>query len=492
MNVSRTHRPSLPDQVLHQAEWRDVNGQPWTVTLTSESIVLHGRTATMEVPRKDWLRDVFISQHGSRYLIRFENFDHSLPFLLEDSAAAPLAALLMAADKTSVQERNREADATDEAPLLWPKVSPLAVWALLCSAFAFIPVVGVIPAIATIILLIIHRVSVRRTRAYLHSRRMCAVAFVFLMVGAAVSVASTMVAVRNFSSESWQPFDDMPDDKDWIEAGPVVESAASMTIHPDRIHASSLAIFDRLRNSQINWGMALLGIAVIVISLSFHECAHAISAWWLGDDFARRNGRVTLNPLSHIDPFGTFLLPLILTIAGVAPFGFARPVPVIVEHLHRPRRAHILISLAGPGSNILLACASLMLLLGIGSFLSLWYPDASAENFPAFDMDLPVQASGFPLAYFAGPFFTFLILMFVINVVLAVFNMIPVPPLDGSWVLENLFPRTLGRLYERIRPFSWIVFLGLFYVGAFSFLMAIPLAFILGPGFLLLRFCTSL
>lgn len=458
--------------------WVDVEGRTWTVTLSPVAIQLHNGTDSHVVPRQTWTRDIFVQQHGARYYIRFENYDFSVHFELEASQAGPFLLNLGRTIAEGAEQLNREPEAVANEPLLWPKVSTIAVWALFCSAFVFVPILGLLPAIATIVLLIVHRVSVPKRVAYRHSRTMCKVAFCFLALGLVVSATSTLVLLKN-APPALEPY---------LE-GEARQPVASQSALAQSV---SLAQLSKFTDPSFNWGLAILGVIVIVVSLSFHECGHAISAWWLGDDFARQQGRVTLNPLSHIDPVGTVLLPLIFAISGIPGFGFARPVPVMVDHLPRPHRAHILTALAGPGANILLACASLLLLLGIGSIVSLLYPEAEAQNLRGLHaFDSTVTASGFPLAYFAGPLFIALKLSFISNVGLAMFNLVPVPPLDGSWVLQHLFPRSLGLLYARIRPYGFMIFLVLLYSDLFDYI-AYPVLFSLLPGLMLIEFCTTL
>jgi Zn-dependent protease len=168
------------------------------------------------------------------------------------------------------------------------------------------------------------------------------------------------------------------------------------------------------------------------ISLSVHECAHAWSAWRLGDDTAEKMGRLTLNPLAHIDPIGTLLLPLL----GV-PFGWAKPVPVDptrFTHKVSMRNGMMLTAIAGPISNLCLSAASIVMLALMIHF-QLW-------NVPAWE----------------GAF-KFFQMMMVLNVVLAVFNILPIPPLDGSRVADALMPDALRPAWTgfcRIGPIALI------------------------------------
>lgn len=436
-------------------EWVDAQGRPWCVELPPDRVMLRSGADRLDLPADAWRRDLYITSFGGGFVIRFETFARTVAFTVSTEQASPFLrhlglplAAVVGADAVRVEESRER-----RAPLLWPRVSPLAVWALIASALVFIPFYGLLPAAATVILLILHRRKVRRTAAASHSRAVCTAAFVFLVVGSAVA-ALAAVGMRHIQD----PF-------------------------PSGLFAAPVS-------GERTWGMIAIGIAVVVLSLSVHEAAHAITAWWLGDGLARSLGRVTLNPIAHLDPIGTLLLPVLLTIAGGPVFGYARPVPVRVEALPRRRRAHILISLAGPGSNLLLACASLLMLLGLGCGVRLWAPDATVTHLAAVDFRSPVAASGFAFAAVFAATCTFLKLSFVVNVVLALFNLVPIPPLDGSWVLEHLFPSTLGRLYAVIRPYSVFIFLAAMYTDVFDYLM-LPVAAVLLPGLTLLARATG-
>ncbi len=445
-------RGTAGDTVL---EWIDVDRRNWHIEFSSDRMVLRSGDDIVELPARSWMNDILVSEHGGGFIIRVETFDCVLRFIVPREQA--MLFLARAGMPGAAQTRSVTADETRarNAPLLWPKVSPLAVWALMCSALVFIPVLGLLPAVATIVLLLLHRSKARRVRAYQHSRTLCRVAFALLTTGLFVSALSTWGFIQHAATLGLEQV--------------IAEPAATGR----------------------NWGVIACGILVVLFSLSMHEAAHAITAWWLGDGLARSLGRVTLNPLAHIDPFGTVLLPLILVMAGGPVFGYARPVPVSVASLARHRRAHILISLAGPGSNLLLGALSLMVLLALGCVVRTTVPGAVVMGFSAFSFSAPVQASGFALAPVFGAFCTILKLSFIINIILAIFNLIPIPPLDGSWVLEHLFPSSLGPLYARIRPYGFLVFLGAIYLGLFDY-MVIPVGALLFPGLLLLATATGL
>lgn len=186
-------------------------------------------------------------------------------------------------------------------------------------------------------------------------------------------------------------------------------------------------------------------IVALLFAISFHEAAHAWSADKLGDPTARDQGRVTMNPIPHIDPFMTIVFPALMIMAGWPPFGAAKPVPVDTRNLDRPRRDHAWIAAAGPISNVLLAVVSVLLLR--------WMLAA------AFPFSL-VPAS------LQDPVFALLEASLVINLLLAVFNMIPIPPLDGSWILSNFLSGQAETMYRSIQPYGFLILILLLWSGA--------------------------
>jgi len=188
-----------------------------------------------------------------------------------------------------------------------------------------------------------------------------------------------------------------------------------------------------------------------------HETAHAWSASRLGDQTARLLGRVSLNPVVHADPIGTVLFPLLGMISGFPLIGWAKPVPVNVRNLKNGRRDYVLVAAAGPASNLLLAVlASISLGLITVSPMRLGEPNVSA-----------------PLA-------SLLSTAIIINVLLAVFNMIPIPPLDGGNVLGGLLPRSLGARYDALmRPYGFILLYALLLTRGFDYLVVPPARFLL-------------
>ena len=473
--------------------WTDTEGRTWEVEVRAHSLTLRGAAGLVRLQGAELARDLMLFPLAQGSLLRLETFEVRAAFVLSQGDAARISRALGPAAQTpnSIQGSAEEASPASTQPVLFPRVSPLAIWALLCSALVFLPVVGMIPAAATVILLVLHRGRVRRSAAWGHSRAVCTVACVLLVSGLGVSAIGSYWLTRNLAmwrdSASREPAESRRVPADGTPAARRTSTPAAGAALPRS--EMKLAQAEHASPVRRNWGLIALGLLVILLSLSVHEAAHAITAWWLGDDFARRLGRVRLNPAAHIDPFGTILLPLILFLTNGPLFGFAKPVPVRTEVLRNPRRDHMLVSLAGPGSNLLLAALSLALLLGIGGCLGFLVPRSAITGFSTMDFFDPVRATEFPGSdVFAGAA-TFLRMSFSINLFLAFFNLIPLPPLDGSWVLGHLFPRTFGWLMDRLRPFGLVLFVVAVFSGVFKYLL-LPALLMLVPGVLLLDWCT--
>jgi Zn-dependent protease len=179
----------------------------------------------------------------------------------------------------------------------------------------------------------------------------------------------------------------------------------------------------------ILYGISVWAIPVI-FAITFHEAAHGFVAHRLGDDTAWRLGRVTLNPIKHIDPFGTIILPALFILSGSAiKFGYAKPVPVNFGALNNPKRDMIWVAAAGPAANMLMALAA-------------GFADHAVPLLPA-GLGMWVEEN--------------LANMIVLNVILAVFNMIPLPPLDGGRVAVGLLPRPLAIPFARLERFGMLI-----------------------------------
>jgi Zn-dependent protease len=195
-------------------------------------------------------------------------------------------------------------------------------------------------------------------------------------------------------------------------------------------------------------------IAIVLLSLTVHEAAHAWSADRLGDPTARLLGRVSLNPLAHIDLIGTVLLPLIAAVSNFPIIGWAKPVPVNVSRLRHGRRDFMLVAAAGPASNILLAVLAAVL----------------------------VQVLPLPSVYQANrlDLTTVMFLAGAINISLAVFNLIPIPPLDGGNVLAGLLPADAAVIFDKVRPFGFVLLYVLMFTGILGDLILPPRRFLMG------------
>ena len=190
-------------------------------------------------------------------------------------------------------------------------------------------------------------------------------------------------------------------------------------------------------------GMLASALAVI-IGIVVHESAHALAAFALGDATARAQGRVSLNPLNHIDPFGTVLLPLLMIAAGGPVFAFAKPVPVYLGNLKHPKRDEVLVSLAGPASNIVLAVAAA---LGLSALAG--SPEAVVRLF---------GEGGFTMLV------TLCFTAISVNLSLAFFNLIPLPPLDGSSILVPFLRGEALATYYRIQRYAMPILLVVLYL----------------------------
>lgn len=188
------------------------------------------------------------------------------------------------------------------------------------------------------------------------------------------------------------------------------------------------------------WSLLASALAVIV-GIVIHESAHALTAYLLGDKTARSRGRVSLNPLNHIDPFGTIVLPLLMLAAGGPVFAFAKPVPVYLDNLKHPKRDEVLVSAAGPVSNLVLAALGAMI-------MRLVYDQAYASMGYVVAQQVMMFGSTF----------------IVVNLSLAFFNLIPLPPLDGSSILVPFLKGEALASYYKVQRYAMPILIAVLYL----------------------------
>ena len=193
----------------------------------------------------------------------------------------------------------------------------------------------------------------------------------------------------------------------------------------------------------------IIVLFVLLFAITVHEAAHGWAAFKMGDPTAYHLGRVTLNPIPHIDPIGTILMPLMLAIMGFPFFGWAKPVPVNPLNLRNPRRDNLIISAAGPISNLTVAFIAFFGVIILKTLTS-GFVGTNPQSF---------------VNYLSSGIFFILYYTIVINVILATFNLIPVPPLDGSGVLLGLISDEAAQKYEQIRPYGFIIIILLWITG---------------------------
>jgi Zn-dependent protease len=206
----------------------------------------------------------------------------------------------------------------------------------------------------------------------------------------------------------------------------------------------------------------VLAAIPILIAITFHEAAHGFVAYKLGDPTAKMVGRLTLNPLAHIDPVGTILVPIMLFVLsnGTFIFGSARPVPVNFYNLGNPRRDSALVSAAGPMTNIIIAFISIL----ISMLLIRIIPAGEGGSFIGEKILLPV--------------FLMLKYSIIFNIFLAAFNLLPVPPLDGGRIVLSLLPTRQSYHFSRLEPYGILIVLGLWFTGIAQYIIT-PIQFLI-------------
>jgi len=227
--------------------------------------------------------------------------------------------------------------------------------------------------------------------------------------------------------------------------------------------------------------VAVFEFVLLLFSLSFHECAHAWMASRLGDQTARLQGRVTLNPMYHIDPIGTLLFPAVVIFGPLLGFsvpfmlvGWAKPTPVITRNFQKIVRDDNLTTLAGPASNLILVVVAFVALAIMAIAMPGGKDIVQASIVAAFNP---------AVVPFAHPAALLLSLAILINLSLFFFNLLPIPPLDGSRVVRNMLPYNAAQSYDRIR--GWVSYLLMIFVGGYILNLLLMPALALVFGFFL-------
>jgi Zn-dependent protease len=191
---------------------------------------------------------------------------------------------------------------------------------------------------------------------------------------------------------------------------------------------------------QVTLPYIICSILSFIPAIVFHEMAHGFAAYKLGDPTAKRAGRLSVNPLKHIDPFGTVIMPFLLMAMGMTVFGYAKPVPYNPQYFEDPRKGDLIVGLAGPLANLIQA----LIAAGVAYILSLVLPVATLA-----------QTSEF-FSYF---YYLFLPMYALINLYLMFFNLLPIPPLDGSSIFAFLMPKKYLPQYYRVQQYAFPIFL---------------------------------
>ena len=231
----------------------------------------------------------------------------------------------------------------------------------------------------------------------------------------------------------------------------------------------------------------LVSYVAVLFALSVHEAAHASAAYLLGDDTAQRMGRMTLNPLAHMDLLGTLILPLLGMLSGWRVLGWAKPVPVDTSRLTRKytqRVGYAMVAAAGPASNLV---QSFVFMIMLACFIRFAMPVLPEERLLYFGaaMGTPVETFLRVPALSAGAVLTMTLLgrLVIINIGLAIFNLLPFGPLDGAGILRGFLPYHMLPTFDRIQPKLTIVLMILFFVGALKYLF-MPLFFLVETFYL--------
>ena len=444
--------PELPpdDSEPQALQWTDAQGQAWTLQPSTELLILSRPGEEAILRQAEWDSRIDYNEVGGRIVFRFDVHDRQVGFMVSGVQGEQLLARL-----GWTNERGRASAARLQAQTqrsyTWPTVTTWSIVALFAAALSFLPVIGAAFAVLAIAGLVISVLKAKANTRLVHTPAFVAATLAILIIATTAQALSLLLLF-----------------------GPALTEAGS-------------AVGGMARD--LTLVSKVIAVIVVLLSLSVHEAAHALAAWWCGDDGPLQRGRVTLNPIAHIDPLGTILVPAVLAFSGGAVFGWAKPVMVSLHGVPNPRRANLLISGAGPLSNFLLGLIFLSLYLILGCCIRLLAPEAAVTHFSEpFGV---VSIRGFAAAPYVAMVTVCLKWGFFINLLLFFFNMIPLPPLDGGHILASLFPATVGEFYRKLGPFALLIFLGLIVTGLIWELLR-PGMDVIYLGFALVRGVTGL
>jgi Zn-dependent protease len=442
--------PQTPAEHPNPLHWTDSRGQQWVLEPSREALTLTGPDDHACLLREEWDSKVAYNDAGARIVFRFDVGDTQIGFMVSREEATALLRQLDWTNERAQESAERLRTHTSRSHS-WSTVTAWSIWGLFAAALAFLPVIGLAFAILAVVCIVVARRKARNDTRLVHTSTLVAATAVIAGIATTAHVLSLITFAK-----------------------------AAVTA----AHTSGGAM-----QQELTVANKVIAVIVVLLSLSVHEAAHAVAAWWCGDEGPRQRGRVTLNPLAHIDPIGTILVPAFLAYYGNVVFGWARPVMVSLHGVPNPRRANLLISAAGPFSNVLLGLIFLSLYLILGCCIRLCAPDAAVVGFAEHIGNVTIE--GFTGANYLAMVTVCLKWGFLINLLLFFFNMIPLPPLDGGHIAGSLFPSTVGEFYRKLGRFSMIILLALFMTGSIGIILA-PGLQVIDTGFAWVSLVTGL